>query len=354
VRLEDERSRVRLRRKIVSLYLVLFAANLGAIVWALHLADRRPLLLAAAVLAFGLGLRHALDADHIAAIDNVTRRLMQAGQRPVGVGLFFSLGHASVVVLATVGAGLAAGAFRTQVFALQQVGSVVGTLVSSAFLLIVAAMNIAVLFSIWRALRRTRKADGLEGPAEHDAPPMAAGPLTSMMRPLLSRLSHSWMMFPLGFLFGLGFDTATEVALLGISATQAAKGVSAWVLMVFPALFAAGMALIDTTDGVLMLGVYEWALVKPIRKLYYNLTITLLAVVVAVAIGSIEALGLIRDQLHLAGGGWRLVGGLNDNFNTLGFAIVGLFIAAWIGSVIVYRYQGNAEPNAVQAGGAGQ
>jgi high-affinity nickel-transport protein len=297
VRLEDERSRGRLRRKIVSLYLVLFAANLGAIVWALNLADRRPLLLAAAVLAFGLGLRHALDADHIAAIDNVTRRLMQAGQRPVGVGLFFSLGHASVVVLATVGAGLAAGAFRTQVFALQQVGSVVGTLVSSAFLLIVAAMNIAVLFSIWRALRRTRKADGLEGPAEHDAPPMAAGPLTSMMRPLLSRLSHSWMMFPLGFLFGLGFDTATEIGLLSLSAVESAKGLPLASILVFPALFTAAMALVDASDSLMMLGVYGWAARRPASKLYYNLAVTAASVLIAVAIGVVQLFQLAGSQL---------------------------------------------------------
>jgi high-affinity nickel-transport protein len=147
-------------------------------------------------------------------------------------------------------------------------------------------------------------------------------------------------MFPLGFLFGLGFDTATEVALLGISATQAAKGISIWSIMVFPALFAAGMSLIDTTDGVLMLGAYNWAFVKPIRKLYYNLTITSVSVVVAVLIGGIEALGLIGDQLGLSGWFWDGIGALNDNFNGLGFIIIGVFIAAWVGSVVIYRYRG--------------
>ena len=147
-------------------------------------------------------------------------------------------------------------------------------------------------------------------------------------------------MYPLGFLFGLGFDTATEVALLGISATQAAKGISIWSIMVFPALFAAGMSLIDTTDGVLMLGAYNWAFVKPIRKLYYNLTITSVSVVVAVLIGGIEALGLIGDQLGLTGWFWAGIGALNDNFGSLGFVIIGVFIAAWVGSVVVYRYKG--------------
>jgi high-affinity nickel-transport protein len=147
-------------------------------------------------------------------------------------------------------------------------------------------------------------------------------------------------MFPLGFLFGLGFDTATEVALLGLSAAQAGQGLSIWSILVFPALFAAGMALVDTTDGVLMLGAYNWAFVKPIRKLYYNLTITLVSVVVAVLIGGIEVLGLLGDRLGLSGSFWRAVGSLNGNLNALGFLIIGVFIAAWIGSVAVYRYTG--------------
>ena len=147
-------------------------------------------------------------------------------------------------------------------------------------------------------------------------------------------------MFPLGFLFGLGFDTETEVALLGLSATEAAQGVSIWSIMVFPALFAAGMSLIDTTDGVLMLGAYDWAFVKPIRKLYYNLTITFVSVVVALLVGGIEALGLVADQLGLSGFFWDGIGSLNDNFNSLGFLIIGVFIAAWVGSIIIYRYKG--------------
>jgi high-affinity nickel-transport protein len=146
-------------------------------------------------------------------------------------------------------------------------------------------------------------------------------------------------MFPLGFLFGLGFDTATEVALLGISATQASKGMSVWAIMVFPVLFAAGMSLIDTTDGILMLRAYDWAFVKPIRKLYYNISITLVSVVIAVLIGGIEALGLIGDQLGLSGWLWDGVGALNDNFNNLGFAIIGIFIVAWVGSMLLYRYK---------------
>jgi high-affinity nickel-transport protein len=166
------------------------------------------------------------------------------------------------------------------------------------------------------------------------------GLLARLFRPLFRLIGRSWHMFPLGFLFGLGFDTATEVALLGISATEAAKGVSVWSIMVFPALFAAGMSLIDTTDGILMLGAYDWAFVTPIRKLYYNLTITSVSVLVAVLVGGIETLGLIGDQFGLSGRFWSGVGALNNNFNSMGFAIIALFIVAWIGSVLVYRYGG--------------
>jgi nickel/cobalt transporter (NiCoT) family protein len=166
------------------------------------------------------------------------------------------------------------------------------------------------------------------------------GVLARLFRPLFRLITTSWHMFPLGFLFGLGFDTATEVALPGISATQATKGVSIWSIMVFPALFAAAMSLIDTTDGVLMLGAYNWAFVKPIRKPYYNLTITFVSVVVAFLIGGIEALGLVGDQFDLSGWFWGGIGALNDNFNNLGLLIISVFIAAWVGSIVIYRYKG--------------
>jgi high-affinity nickel-transport protein len=309
-----------MRRKIVALYVGLFAANLGAVAWALHLADRRPLLLGAAVLAFGLGLRHALDADHIAAIDNVTRRLMHEGKRPVGVGLFFSLGHASVVVLATIGAGLAAGAFRAQVFEMQRVGSVVGTLVSSLFLLIVAAMNVAVFAPIWRALKRAREG----GSADPDAAPMISGPLSSLMRPLLGRLSHSWMMFPLGFLFGLGFDTATEIGLLSLSAVESAKGLPLTSILVFPALFTAAMALVDATDSLMMLGVYGWATRRPARTLYYNLAVTAASVVIAVTIGAVQLVQLSGARLG------EVSELLSSHSETVGGGMALAFALVWI------------------------
>ena len=192
--------------------------------------------------------------------------------------------------------------------------------------------------SVWQTYRHVRSG-GRYVEEDFDILLNSRGLLARLFRPLFKLVNKAWHMFPLGFLFGLGFDTATEVGLLGISATQAAKGVSIWSIMVFPALFAAGMSLVDTTDGVLMVGAYNWAFVKPIRKLYYNLTITLVSVIVAFLIGGIEALGLIGDQFGFAGRFWDVIGALNDNFNSIGVLIIGSFIAAWIGSILIYRYK---------------
>lgn len=328
-----------LRRSIIGIYTLLLAANLAAWVWAALIFRDHPVLLGTALLAYGFGLRHAVDADHIAAIDNVTRKLMQQGRKPVGVGLFFAMGHSTVVILAATAIALTANALSARFAAFRELGGVVAVLVSTSFLFAVAAINLAILRTVWRTFRHVRQG-GAYVEEDLDLLLNSRGLLSRLFRPLFRLVSKTWHMFPLGFLFGLGFDTATEVALLGISATQAAQGVSVWAIMVFPALFAAGMSLIDTTDGVLMLGAYEWAFIKPIRKLYYNLTITLVSVVVAVLIGGIEALGLLGDKLGLSGWFWDGVAALNANFNGLGFAIIVIFIAAWIGSVIVYRYKG--------------
>jgi high-affinity nickel-transport protein len=320
---------------------VLVLGNLAVWAWALLVFRSQPILLGTALLAYGFGLRHAVDADHIAAIDNVTRKLMQEGKRPVSVGFFFALGHSTVVILAAAAAGVAATAtaLSTHFEQFKSIGSIVGTLVSALFLFTIAVINVLILRSVWRTYRHVR-AGGRYVEEDLDILLNNRGLLARLFRPLFRLVGKGWHMFPLGFLFGLGFDTATEVALLGISATQAAQGVSTWSIMVFPALFAAGMSLIDTTDGVLMLGAYNWAFVKPVRRLYYNLTITLVSVVVAILIGGIEALGLVGDQLNLSGWFWGGIGALNDNFSSLGFIIIGVFIAAWIGSIVVYRYKG--------------
>jgi high-affinity nickel-transport protein len=327
------------RGPILALYGLLIPANLLAWAWAFFVFRDQPVFLGTALLAYGFGLRHAVDADHIAAIDNVTRKLMQEGQRPVSVGLFFALGHSSVVVLAAAAVAATAAAVEGPLAALKEIGAAVSTSVSALFLFAIAAMNLVILRGLWLSFRRLHRG-GAYVEADLEALLNQRGLLARGFRPLFRLITRSWHMFPLGFLFGLGFDTATEIALLGISATQAAKGLSIWAVMVFPTLFAAGMTLIDTTDGVLMVGAYDWAFIKPIRKLWYNLSITFVSVLVAVLIGGIEALGLLGEQFGLTGWFWDAVAGLNENFNGLGFAIVALFILAWAGSVILYRYKG--------------
>jgi high-affinity nickel-transport protein len=343
-----------LRRPIIGMYLVLFAINVAVWLWAVAIFRHLPVLLGTAMLSYGFGLRHAVDADHIAAIDNVTRKLMQEGKRPVSVGFFFACGHSTVVILAVAAIAATTTSLAGQFDSWKAVGGIVGTLISAAFLFAIAAINLLIFLSVWRTFRHVKRG-GAFVEEDFDLLLNKRGFLSRLFRPLFRLITESWHMFPLGFLFGLGFDTATEVALLGVSATQAAQGLSIWSIMVFPALFAAGMSLVDTTDGILMLGAYDWAFVKPVRKLYYNMTITLVSVIVAVLIGGIEAAGLIGDQFELSGWFWDGIGALNDNFNTLGFAVIGLFIAAWVASVLIYRYRGyDAIEARAAAGPAGE
>ncbi|MBB4513991.1 high-affinity nickel-transport protein [Paraburkholderia fungorum] len=325
-----------MRSKLFGIYSLLIALNVLAWTWAVVAFRNHPLLLGTALLAYGFGLRHAVDADHIAAIDNVTRKLMQEKKRPVAVGFFFSLGHSTVVVLASVAVAITASAMQTRFDHYKEIGGVIGTLVSALFLFAIALMNLIILKSIYSAWRHVRNGGKY---VEDDFDMLLAdrGFLSRLFRPLFRLITRSWHMYPLGFLFGLGFDTATEIGLLGIAATQASRGLSPWAIMVFPVLFSAGMSLIDTLDGHLMLGAYGWAYLKPIRKIYYNMTITLVSVIVAVVIGGIEALGLIADQLKLQGPVWDAIGTLNENFGTLGYIIIGIFVLSWIASVLIYR-----------------
>jgi high-affinity nickel-transport protein len=329
----------RLKPRIAGIYVFLLLFNLGAWAWAVVTFRGSPLLLGTGLLAWSFGLRHAVDADHIAAIDNVTRKLMQDGRRPVTVGLFFALGHSAVVLIVAAAIALTAAAMETRFEAWKTFGGVVSTSVSALFLFLIAGMNIVILRSVWRSFSRVRRG-GAAHLETHDLLGGPGGPLAWLFRPLFRLVSSPLWMLPLGFLFGLGFDTATEVSLLGLSATQAAHGVPIEAILVFPVLFAAGMSLVDTTDGILMLGAYEWAFIRPIRKLYYNLTITLVSVIVAVLVGGIEALGLIADQFGLTHGLWALIVGLNENFNDIGFAIIGVFIVSWLLSFAIYRIKG--------------
>lgn len=326
-----------LRRRIGWLFAALIGANLLAWAWALSLFHAQPLMLGTALLAWGLGLRHAVDADHIAAIDNVTRKLMQEGQRPISVGCWFAIGHSTIIALASTTIALTASAL-VRFDAFRQIGALIATAASALFLFTIAAMNLVILRSVWRTFRHVR-AGGAYVEEDLDILTGSRGPLSRIFGKLFRLVSRPWHMAPLGFLFGLGFDTATEVAILGMSASQAANGLSIATVLVLPALFAAGMALIDTVDGVVMLGAYEWAFVKPIRKLYYNITITLISAVVAIVIGGIETIALIGSRFALTGWPWTFAADLGAHFNSLGFAIIALFVACWVASFAIYRWK---------------
>jgi nickel/cobalt transporter (NiCoT) family protein len=324
---------------LIGLYGVLGLANVAAWVWAWTLFADRPALLGTAFLAWVFGLRHAVDADHIAAIDNSVRKLMQEGKPALSVGFFFSLGHSTVVVLAAAAIAASAGALHPWLDSLKLIGGTVGTAISAAFLLVIALVNLVIFREAWRGFRRVAAGGALDATAL-DEMLAGRGLLNRLFRPLFRVVRRSWHLYPLGFLFGLGFDTATEIGLLGIAATQSAQGLSPWQTMVFPALFTAGMALIDTSDSVLMVGAYGWAFVQPLRKLWYNLTITGASVAVALLIGGVEALGLIADQFDLSGQFWDAVASLNDNMSSFGFAVIAIFALAWGGSALLFRWQG--------------
>ncbi|MDB4874360.1 MAG: nickel transporter [Gemmatimonadetes bacterium] len=324
------------RGRIIGLFTLVGAANILAWTWALIAFRHYPLLLGTSLLAYGLGLRHAIDADHIAAIDNVTRKLMHEGRRPIATGFFFSLGHSTVVVLASIAIAATAAALDTSLASFHDVGGMIGTLVSAVFLLAIAVMNLFILASVYRAFHRV-KDGGAYVEEDLDMLMSGGGLLARIFRPLFGMVRKSWHMYPLGLLFGLGFDTATEIGLLGISAAEAAKGMPIWSILVFPALFTAGMSLVDTTDSVIMLGAYGWAYTKPIRKLYYNMTITLVSVLVALLVGGIEAFGLIGRRFAFTGGFWDAIAALNGNFGIIGYLIVGVFAVSWGVSTIVYR-----------------
>jgi high-affinity nickel-transport protein len=325
-------------RRSAGLYVLLIGANFAAWTWAWQIFAGQPTLLGMALLAWVFGLRHAVDADHIAAIDNVVRKLMQEGRRPVSTGFFFSLGHSTVVVLASLAIAAATSTMYDRLEAFKAIGSLIGTSVSAAFLLLIALANLVILRGVWRSFRHVVRGGTLDAASPNVL--LAGGFLARLCRPLFRSVARSWHMYPLGFLFGLGFDTTTEVGLLGIAAAQTAQGMSPWQTLVFPALFTAAMALVDTTDSVLMVGVYGWALVQPLRKLWYNLTITAASVLVALVIGGIETLGLLVSQFGLEGGFWSVVSGLNDDLTNFGFLVVGIFLLSWGLSAIVFRWKG--------------
>ncbi len=314
----------------------------GAAIAALHVvgwglvalyAPRHPVLAGLAVLAYSFGLRHAFDADHISAIDNTTRKLIADGERPLGVGFFFSLGHSTVVFGLSLGLVIATAAVHHADPTLAVYGGLVGTGISGAFLWLIGALNLVVLVGIVRIARGTQRQHLDE--AALDAQLTQRGLMSRICGKRFRLIRRSWQMYPVGLLFGLGFDTATEVGLLAITA-EVAGHLPPLAIVALPTLFAAGMVMMDTADGIFMSRAYGWALATPARKVYYNLTVTSLSVLVALAIGTVELLQVAGRELGWSGGFWRLVQALN--FNTMGYAIVGLFVLVWIGALAVWKW----------------
>jgi nickel/cobalt transporter (NiCoT) family protein len=321
------------------MHAALIGANLVAWAWAFALFETRPVLLGTALLAYIFGLRHAVDADHIAAIDTVVRKLIQDGRKPIAVGFYFSLGHSTVVILAALAVAATAAAVQGSFETIKAAGQTIGTTVSAFFLFAMGLINHFIMKTVWSAFCRARAGETIAGD-DMDLLLAGGGVLARLCRPLFGALKHSWQMYPLGFLFGLGFDTATEVSLLGVSAAQVSQGLSIWSILVFPALFTAGMALVDTTDSVLMTGAYGWALVNPMRKLWYNLTMTGASVVVAIFIGGVEIVALLVERFGLDGAVWTGVASLNDSLGNFGILVISLFALSWLVSFGLYQWRG--------------
>jgi high-affinity nickel-transport protein len=303
----------------------------------LFVAPRYPVMLGLAGLAYTFGLRHAFDADHIAAIDNTTRKLMQEGNRPMGVGFFFSLGHSTVVLLITLALGLTVQwvvrGVTQQGGSLRSAGALLGTAVSGGFLVLIGVLNLLILVEIIKLYAHMRRGGHSQRSLEEHL--LAGGLLTRVFGRLFRIVRASWQMYPIGFLFGLGFDTASEVAFLAISAGAVASHLPLLAVLPLPLIFAAGMSLMDTADGAFMTKAYAWAFAHPIRKVFYNMTVTALSVFVALFVGSVELLQILVVKLDLHGGFWQQVQGLD--FGSMGFIIVAAFVVTWIAAFAIYR-----------------
>ncbi|HET7467242.1 MAG TPA: HoxN/HupN/NixA family nickel/cobalt transporter [Candidatus Dormibacteraeota bacterium] len=303
--------------------------------WGLLLAYGlgHPAFLALGGLAYTFGLRHAFDADHLSAIDNTTRKLLQDGRRPMGVGFFFSLGHSTVVLLITAALGLTVKWLLDNGTA-RDIGSTVGTFVSAGFLIAIGLMNLAILVDVIRLFRQMRAGEADHEHLEHKL--LAGGIMTRFFGRIFRVIEHSWQMYPVGFLFGLGFDTASEVALLAVSAGAAANGLPFTAVISLPLIFAAGMSLMDTADGAFMAKAYSWAFASPMRKVFYNLTMTSLSVAVALFVGTVELVQVLIQTLDLRGGMFGAIAGF-DVLGRAGYFIVGAFILAWAVAFTVYK-----------------
>jgi nickel/cobalt transporter (NiCoT) family protein len=333
------------RARAVVMMFLLAAAN--ALVWlGVWVAfDGRPALVGTAVLAYGLGLRHAVDADHIAAIDNATRKMMEGGRRPVTLGMYFSLGHSVVVFALTFAVAVTTATFATLMEPVRAYASVVGAGLSLLFLVAIAAANVVTLVSLVRTLLRERGGGEHVGHVHEVA---AGGLMARLLAPLTRCVTRGWHMLFVGFVFGLSFETASEIGLLGLSASEMMNGLSPWFILAFPALFAAGMSLLDAADGAMMIGVYGWALSRPKRRLVYNIIITALSIFVALLVAGIGVAGLLAGRDDTAGGAFP-AGLFDADMNTLGYVVVLVFAAAWLIAVVVSRWRAQPAAGATAA-----
>jgi high-affinity nickel-transport protein len=322
--------------KIVSVYSMIGLATLFGLVVSTMVGSFSVLLAGLGIVAYVFGLRHGVDADHIAAIDNTTRKLMQEHQSPFTVGMWFSLGHSTIVMGLIVGLVFATRSIIGQIPVLQSGGAIVGTMVSGVFLWIMGLVNLIIVLGIYTTFKDLRH--GRLNETELEKLLDNRGFLNRYFRPLFKIVSRPWQIYPIGVLFGLGFDTATEVALIAISVgIGVSSSTPIWMILVLPFMFTCGMVLVDTTDGVTMRVAYGWAFLNPIRKIYYNLTVTVISVLVALVIGTAELMQVIANELGLTGPAWQWTNSLD--FENIGFGIIFIFLASWIVSVAVWKYK---------------
>jgi len=337
------------RKRLAAMFGVIFFLLIGGtlLMWAAtsghyRLGDGTLFGWGTGFLALTLGMRHAFDADHISAIDNTTRKLMSEGQRPMGVGFFFSLGHSSVVtalaILLNFGIKSLGDQVKNDNSSLHHYTGLIGTSVSGGFLMLIALLNLVVLVSVLKVFKKMR--EGMYDETELEKHLNSRGFMMRFFGPIARRIDKSWKMYPLGILFGLGFDTATEVALLVLAGSSVIAGLPWWAILSLPMLFAGGMSLLDTIDGSFMNFAYGWAFSRPVRKVYYNIVITGLSVLVAIFIGGLEVAQVFAGQLNLSGGFWDYAN--NFNINKAGFIIVGMFVAVWAFALLLWRF-GNIE-----------
>ena len=337
------------RWRLVGMALVIIVVNVAG--WGLFITEVLPshfhykglgIGIGLGITAWTLGMRHAFDADHISAIDNVTRKLMADGKRPLGTGFYFAVGHSTIIVIVGVGLSIAAkavfGAIVNPNSAYESVGGLVGTSMAAGFLYLIALLNIIVLAGIVKVFRDMRR--GMFDEEELERQLEARGLMYRFFGRFMRSINHTWQMFFVGLVFGIGFDTATEVVLLSATAAAATQGLPWYAVLTMPLLFAGGMMLFDSIDGLFMNFAYGWAFARPVRKVYYNLVITGLSIAAAFIIGTIEIIGVLTNELHLHGWFWDTMG--NFDINKAGFIMVGLFLVIWVVAVAVWKY-GNVE-----------